>query len=750
MHSHGRLLASLQQHPFLRLFGTLCVLWLLLNLPLLLGTRVLPWDAIDQFYPTVYFNVHSLRLGLAPWWNPYVYSGYPQIADPQGMLFSPLLMAWMLLREAPGASWFVWGVLLHMLMGGTAMLALLRRSGANAFGALTGATVFIAGGVAAARLEHVPIVLAYAYAPVVLLALRHFMANPGWRRGLLLGLAAGALVTQLVQLSYLIALMTIGYAAIASVLHWHGYDGATRWRWCAGMLLAILAALALGLPQLLLSWAYTSLSNRSALPLAAAADASLDLRALLSFIDPNAWHALRGTYAGPASRVEAYLYLGAVPSLLLAGIGAAWCQPRQRRQLLFFAVVALLACLYMLGVHTPFYGWLYSWLPGIAQFRRPSDAAYLLNFSLAMFIGLAASHFRLDSRRHVSVLLGIAACWLLLSSLQMRDVDVRWQVKSIAAAVLALLALWRLQRSGTTRRTTLWLLLVLVADYRCFSLNGAFNEAHDNARRFMHDTTADFLVAQLRPSSGMPTSRIEAVDAGMVWDNNVVLRELASTQGYNPLRYALYDRWYGARESGNLARAHTLYNPAPDSALSNLLGVEYLVKGHAAGTPAWSPPSGYELVFVGKKTDVWRNRHAYPRLLTPTQARLLAVDQQPSPAAFAATDFHHTLWLTPRDESDRRSGETSAARSVGQLQITETHATPTRLTIRTRAAAPGWLVLSELDFPGWQAEADGTRLPIHRANGMFRAICMPAGAHTLRVAFHPWQMVAAAWRQAHP
>jgi len=101
-----------RQHPLWRTGGILVLMWLLLNLPALLGGRILPWDAIDQFYPTVYFNAYNLRHGIAPWWNPHIYAGYPQIADPQGMLFSPLLMAWMLIPSSPGAAWFTWGVLL--------------------------------------------------------------------------------------------------------------------------------------------------------------------------------------------------------------------------------------------------------------------------------------------------------------------------------------------------------------------------------------------------------------------------------------------------------------------------------------------------------------------------------------------------------------------------------------------------------------------------------------------------------------
>lgn len=749
MQVQGRLTALRRKHPFLALSVVLVALWLLLYAPLLLGSHVLPWDAIDEFYPTAYFNAHSLRMGLAPWWNPYIYSGFPQIADPQGMLFSPLLMAWMLLRQAPGAHWFAWAVLLHLLMGGIAMLALLRRSSARDFGALIGALVFMAGGVAASRLEHVPIVLAYAYAPVVLLALRHFLTGPGLLRGLLLGLAAGALATNLVQVAYLFALMIIGYAVIATGWHWRHYDSRTRWRYGFGVVAAVLLATCIALPQLLFSWAFISLSNRTAMSLADSATASLPLRSLVSLLDPNAWHALSGSYTGPASRVEAYFYIGIMPLLMLCGLGAAWRCPIQRRQVLFFGVVAGVAILYMLGLHAPLYGWLYGWMPGIQHFRRPSDAAYLLNFALAIFTGLSASHFRLDSKRHISILLIATAVGLAWASSQLHGVESPWRVRSLVAALFAVLALWRLQCPGSRARTATWLLLLLVADYSCFNLNGSFDRGHDMARWFMHDNTATFLAHQLHDGHGALKPRIETIDAHVSWDNNVVLRDIPSTQGYNPLRYALYNQWYGARDNGNLPRVDTTYNPSPASTLSDLLSVTYLVRGNTTyQTAAWSPPPGYVPAFSGKTTDVWRNTRAYPRLLTPTQALLVSPGKVPPPQVFADTNFHDSLWLTPRDRMDAQTARVAATICTGRTRVISVQTVPTRTIIRTQGDAPGWLVLSDLDFPGWQADVDGATIPIHRANIMFRALCIPAGNHVVTVAFHPWSMVATAMRQS--
>jgi hypothetical protein len=732
---------------FARLAGALCLVWLLLNLSLLIGRSVLPWDAMDEFYPMVYFNAHNLRLGLAPWWNPDIYAGYPQIADPQNMLFSPILMSWMLLREAPSASWFTWGVLLHLLMGGIAMLAWLRRNQANALGALMGATVYMAGGVAASRLEHTPIVIAYGYLPLVLLLLRGLLDRPSLPRGALFGLAAGAMATQLVQVSYLFALTLVAYAIAATAWRWRDYTAADRWRWLGGMTLALPCALALALPQLLFSLAFMGLSNRDVMTLSDAAGASLDGRAFLSLFAPNAWHALRGVYDGPASLVEAYLYIGVIPMLALFALPRAWQERRYRPALAFCGVLALFACLYMFGVHTPFYRWLYAWLPGMQHFRRPSDAAYLLNFSLAIATGIAASRLNLRSGKEITLLLAVAAAWLAIASLGMHVDGRRWRGEAFtfAAAVCAVLALWRLRRPGTEWRTALWLLAVLVADYRCFNLNGHFNQMKNSAQAFRGNSAVEALVAAAREGHPTLAPRIETQNTSVQWDNMVVFPGLLSTQGYNPLRYALYERWYGARENSYAPERPTPFNPAPGGPVSQLLGARFLVIGRREGIPAIKPPGGYRRIYAGQDVELWRTERVYPRLLNPTHAQLFAAGHLPDPARFATTDFRDVILLTPRNSADENLASALVAKCVGRVRAEAISATPTQQRFRTQAEAAGWLAVSELDFPGWQATLDGRSIPIHRANGMFRAVCVPAGAHELRFVFKPWAMVADAW-----
>ncbi|MGN6481455.1 hypothetical protein [Luteibacter sp.] len=724
--------------PYRRLLLVLAAAWLVLNFTVLVRGKVLPWDAIYQFYPTVYFNAHSLRTGVAPWWNPFIYGGFAQLGDPQGMLFSPLLMGWMLLPPDPGAVWFSWGVLLHMLMGGAAMLGVLRRHGANPLGMLLGAIVYMAGGVAASRLEHVPIVIAYGYVPVVLLALRRALEQPGLGRGCLLGLAAGAMVTQLTQVTYLFVLVVLAYGVVAVATEGRAMDGRGRIRTALALGAALVLALLVGLPQLIFSWATLQLSTRSDMALALAAGGSLDPRALLFLVYPNAYGGLSDFIHAPIDPVQSFLYIGAVPMLALAGLVRAWRKPRRRRGIVCFATLALFATVYMLGTRTPVYGWLYSWLPGLNHFRRPSDAAYVLNFALAFLVAAGATQLDLRSRRETAWLAGMALLWLVIAGACSRFAP---HGAPGIAVIVGTLVVWQLRRPGSAWRVALWLVVLVVADYRSYNFNGRFNASYNDVRHYRRDPAALYLADRLRSHE-----RISVESTSAAWDNMGMLLGIRSTQGYNPLRDALYESWYQPRENINVASAQAPYNARPDARLDDLLGVRYLAIGHGDAPATYTPPPDYTKVDSFPYVDLWRNDGAYGRFLRPVDVRWLEVGEAPSVADFNQTDFAQSVWLTPRDDEDRATARARATKCTGRVEADVQGSTYSRVDLHVHSAQGGWLVAGDVDHPGWGATLDGAPVPIHRANGMFRAVCVPPGDHQLTFAFDPIRLVKYAWK----
>jgi uncharacterized membrane protein YfhO len=52
-------------------------------------------------------------------------------------------------------------------------------------------------------------------------------------------------------------------------------------------------------------------------------------------------------------------------------------------------------------------------------------------------------------------------------------------------------------------------------------------------------------------------------------------------------------------------------------------------------------------------------------------------------------------------------------------------------------SAPGYLVMSEVFYPGWKVEVDNTPAALDRANYAFRAVLLPEGTHRVRFYFDP-------------
>ena len=63
---------------------------------------------------------------------------------------------------------------------------------------------------------------------------------------------------------------------------------------------------------------------------------------------------------------------------------------------------------------------------------------------------------------------------------------------------------------------------------------------------------------------------------------------------------------------------------------------------------------------------------------------------------------------------------------------------PDRVALHVTAPCHGFLVLADLDFPGWKAFVDGNPTPIYRANYAFRAVEVGPGAHDIVFSYNPW------------
>src|ERR1041385_2032395 len=104
--------------------------------PWLSGAVTVPYDAKSTFLPPVAFMARAFATGESPFWTPNVFAGWPNIADPQSMLLSPLHVLLAASSAAPG----IWAndavTFAYLFVGGLGVILYCRDRGWHAAGAL--------------------------------------------------------------------------------------------------------------------------------------------------------------------------------------------------------------------------------------------------------------------------------------------------------------------------------------------------------------------------------------------------------------------------------------------------------------------------------------------------------------------------------------------------------------------------------------------------------------------------------------
>ena len=57
--------------------------------------------------------------------------------------------------------------------------------------------------------------------------------------------------------------------------------------------------------------------------------------------------------------------------------------------------------------------------------------------------------------------------------------------------------------------------------------------------------------------------------------------------------------------------------------------------------------------------------------------------------------------------------------------------------VKVDSQTAGWLVLSDIWYPGWRASVDGSSAPVTRADYLFRAVRVDAGEHLITFNYVP-------------
>jgi hypothetical protein len=190
------------------------------------------------------------------------------------------------------------------------------------------------------------------------------------------------------------------------------------------------------------------------------------------------------------------------------------------------------------------------------------------------------------------------------------------------------------------------------------------------------------------------------------------------------------------------------------------LGVRYSI--FPDGAPC---PQGEQLPLAASGPSVpnatlWRSPQPFPRAWVVHEVVTVPPLRRagPDPIArrtrqvFFPGDAPYDLRKTAVVEADVKPPLPStppAPKSTANESCRVSVAEPQRLVVDAQLQQPGLLVVSDLFYPGWNAEvtsADGTRtqVPILLTNRIMRGVVLPAGTHRITYVYRPLSFYAGA------
>jgi hypothetical protein len=726
--------------------------------PWLSGAVTIPWDAKSQFLPQVRFLARALADGESPFWTPNVFAGWPQIADPQSLIFSPLhfLLAWF--DPAPGFR-AVDGVTFALLfLGGLGVILFFRDRGWHAAGALVAAIAFAFGGSANARLQHTGQIISLVYFPLTLWLLARALDRGSLSAALAAGVLGGVTAIGRDQVALIALYLLAGFV----VAHW--LDGASLARMRASLkplaVAAVSGALVCAVP-VVMSVLLALGSNRPQFGFADAGAGSLHPAHLLTLAfadlyganDPAVdfwgppslpWSTVFGWPGLYLAQNVGQLYAGALVVVAVAfGLvsGTLWA-----REIRFFTVAAVLVLLYALGWYTPVFAGMYELLPGVKLFRRPADATFLLGALMAILAGYVTHRWLLGANPPVrrwqrAYVIALAVILIALAIALATSVGVMKAATipvltgvGFAAAAVAVIAL---SRRWAARRiaASLVLAVFMTAD---LAWNNGPNEStglpparYDALRPNTANDTVALLEAGLAQNPER-RDRVELAGIGYHWPNLGLIHGFDHVFGHNPLRLKPF---FDATEVGDTVatpdqRRFSPLFPSYRSTLADLFGLRFVATGVPVEQIDASLPSG-ALAFVARTGDayVYENPRALPRVLLVTGWRVADFQQLIRHGGWPDVDPTRTVLLEAAPAFPSRDGS-GIARLIRYAN--------TEVVVEVEAPANGFLVLNDVWHPWWRATVDGRAADILKANVLFRAVAVPAGRHMVRFTFHPF------------
>jgi hypothetical protein len=141
----------------------------------------------------------------------------------------------------------------------------------------------------------------------------------------------------------------------------------------------------------------------------------------------------------------------------------------------------------------------------------------------------------------------------------------------------------------------------------------------------------------------------------------------------------------------------------------------------------------------GISIEALENRDALPRAYLVDRYQVIDDDEALTRVVSGDFDYRRMVLL------DREPGLSEPGRLAKLVPAEILDYAPERVEVAVQTPSQALLILTDTYYAGWRATVDGSPTAIHRANGLFRAVLVPAGDHLVSFEYTPASLRVGAW-----
>lgn len=751
-------------------------------------------DLVNQFYPWKEYLVNYFKTnGSVPLWNPYTFSGNPFAANYQVGLWYPLDLIFFIVNPAIA---FQLSTILHFILAGSFMYLLARHWGVSRPAGFLAGFLFTFGGFLVCRMQagNYTLVTTYPWIPLIFYFFdRYIQERKGyWLTGFVLALSCQVLGGH-PQPAYYSFLVLGLYATYRIIMDWQINKGLGArlfplFGYLMGVVLIVCVTAIQILPTMELAPFSSSRSGGAAYEFGIAS--SLGFKHLLLFFSPFMFGEIENNtyWLDYEGYIEMCGFTG-ILTLLLVAVGIM----RNRTRKNGFWIILLTFCfLLAMGKYNPIYPFLYHFIPGLNLFRCPARWLMYIQSALAM---LAAFGFdslfdtpREDLKKTLSRLLipagviflfmaGFLAYlywdvanvlnWLqhyqalqfasiyniplqeALGQVPFSGMEYRYNellhyyligLAVFAGSLLLLGVLWYRSVSDKYRYLIIGFVVLEVLSWSGYMMSSEpmdqFKHRFQKSQEIQFLTNDTSLYRVLNPDSILSWKYTTEEFEGR--PNRLMIHGIQDTRGYDPTILKQYTDFINVLQGfkpdfhqGGLGIIPNVGRLNPN--YLSLMNVKYIC------SMQYEQPSVPSRLAWDGRMKIYELMIPHDRVFFVPSA--VVISDRLKRLSFMSSPIYqprNTILLESKPDNIPDSAYQSpiSSNSTG-YDISIQEFKPNRIKYHARITQPGFIVFSEIFYPGWKLTENGKEIPIYRANHTFRAAYLTPGDWNLVMEFKP-------------